>query len=200
MLRSILWRSLPPLVLLSLALGCSAPTPAPSPTPQASAAQAPCLQAALRAVDAEIQRYQGWLDQTTDPQQREAYQQALAYLKDLRQRLQALPAETPPWQIAWAPVPGGAQNWFHQTTPLPAPTPIVLDEAWLEGPLPAQIHFPTQTRSGPFYTATGVSGDLALQPEKRYRLTLQPLMPATYPFPSFYVCILQAEPRAGGSP
>ncbi len=197
--RSALWRYLSSLALL-LTLGCAAPHPQPSAPPPTATPQhqPPCLQAALRAVDAETQRYQGWFDQTTDPQQREAYQQALAYLKDLRQRLQALPAETPPWQIAWAPVPGGAQSWFHPSTPLPPPTPITLDDAWLEGPLPSQIHFPTQTRSGPFYLATGTLGRLTLQAGKHYRLTLQPLLPETYPFPSFYVCITAAEPLQEG--
>ncbi len=176
------------LMLLGLTLGCHSPAPQPTSAPTT----APCWQAALRAVDEEMQRYQTWLAQASDTNQRAAYRQALDYLADLRQRLQSLPPDTPPWEVTWAPIPGVEQGTYGRT-PLPSAEPITLAQAWIEGPLPSQVRFPEQTRSGPFYIATGTQGEITLQPNQPYRLTLQPLMPETYPFPSYYVCILRAE-------
>lgn len=179
-------------VLAGWLLGCHSSMAGPTPTPTTEG-QAPCWSAAVRAVEEEIHRYQTWLSQTTDPNQQALYRKALTYLKDLHQRLQAPSLATPPWEMTWRFIPEVEQGSYGRH-PLPPPDPILLMHAWLERPLPAWVHFAGQTRSGPFYLATGTQGTLSVQPGISYRLLLQPLIPRTYPFPSYYVCILQAEP------
>ncbi len=180
------------LALLVVLSGCAAPTPqptpSPSPTPTASPRQTACLQAAQTALQMEIDRYQKWLSNTTDPAKKQTYEQAL---HDLQTRLATYqhmaPADFHP-EALWR-YPTGFSG-----LPLPKQAPILLPNAWLGGPLPAMLHFPDQTRSGPFYIVVGVVEGLHLHPGVHYRLTLLPIMPQSYPFPSFYVCVLEATP------
>ncbi len=180
------------LALFALLSGCAAPTPqptpSPSPTPTASPRQTACLQAAQTALQMEINQYQKWLSTTTDAAKKQTYAQAL---HDLQTRLTTYehmaPADFHPdalWQY-----PAGFSG-----PPLPKQAPISLPNAWLGGPLPAMVHYLGQTRSGPFYIVVGAVKGLRLHPGVHYRLTLLPIMPQSYPFPSFYVCVLAATP------
>jgi len=188
-------------LLLATALlilsGCAAPaTPAPpTPTPpptEASATanpQASCLEAAKIALQMEISTYQKWLADTTDETKKAAYTQALNYLQDRLHAYQAMSPQDYRPDGLWQTIPG-ADNGH----PLPPQKPVVLDNAWLGGPLPAVLHFNGLTRSGPFYIVVGAAEGIRLHPGVHYHLTVLPIMPQTYPFPSYYVCVLKAVP------
>ncbi len=146
-----------------------------------------CLPAARRAVELEIQRYQNWLQNENDPVQSTAYQERLRELNRLQQRLDSIsPTDYHPADFFNA-IPQAA------TGASASAAPIVLDEAWLDNGEPPQVHFPQQTRSGPFYIVTGSIVDPLPEAEKRVRLTLQPVLPQSYLFPSFYVCIIAVD-------
>ncbi len=188
-------------LLLATALlilsGCAAPaTPAPpTPTPpptEASATanpQASCLEAAKTALQMEISTYQKWLADTTDETKKAAYTQALNYLQDRLHAYEAMSPQDYRPDGLWQTIPG-ADNGH----PLPPQKPVVLDNAWLGGPLPAVLHFNGLTRSGPFYIVVGAAEGIRLHPGVHYHLTVLPIMPQTYPFPSYYVCVLKAVP------
>ncbi len=188
-------------LLLATALlilsGCAAPaTPAPpTPTPpptEASATanpQASCLEAAKTALQMEISTYQKWLADTTDETKKAAYTQALNYLQDRLHAYEAMSPQDYRPDGLWQTIPG-ADNGH----PLPPQKPVVLDNAWLGGPLPAVLHFNGLTRSGPFYIVVGAAEGIRLHPGVHYHLTVLPIMPQTYPFPSVYVCVLKAVP------
>lgn len=168
----------------------SAPTSTSAPRPEATASwQATCLQATVRALEMERDQYEGWLKGDAGDKA-EVYRRALASLDAELAKYRSLP----PAQFRIASVyrflPGVVMGWYGHGDP-GQPQPVTLEDAWLEQPAPALLSYAGMSRSGPFYTVVGVrGGDLsALKPKVHYRMVLQPLMPATYPFPSFYVCV-----------
>ena len=164
-----------------------------TPSPKASATQHLCLEGVRRAIDLEIARYQEWLQGSHDEAERAAYQQALDYLEKARQRYQSLEPAAFRLDETWRYIPGITTGAYGRAT-LPAPSPITLDDAWVEEPLPGPLYFQGQSRSGPFYTVVAVEGGLEqMKPGVHYRVTLQPVMPQSYPFPSFYVCVVALE-------
>ena len=175
-----------------LAAGCGAAARSTPTQPAAEAPTAPgeaeCHQGLLRAIEREIARYEGWLAEAQG-EEAERYRAALAYLRDL-QRQEASASAAEAQDLAYRPIPVEGVSW---QTSLPSERTVVLDDAWLEGPLPAQVLFAGQTRSGPFYIATAAVPEVV--PGQHYRLTLRLLMPGSYPFPEYYVCIVAAEPR-----
>ncbi len=188
------------LVLLLAAAGvlhacASAFTPQSTPTPQASAMQRLCLEGVRRAIDLEIARYREWLQESHDPEQQAAYRRALDYLEKARQRYQSLAPAAFRLNAAWHYIPGVTTGAYGRAA-LPAPSPITLDDAWVEGPLPGLLYYAGQSRSGPFYTVVAVQGGLEqMRPGVHYRVTLQPIMPVSYPFSSFYVCVTGLEEK-----
>jgi hypothetical protein len=179
------------------ACGTSRPiTPLPTavPTPDATAAwQAACLQATVRALEMERERYEGWLKGASG-EKAEVYRQALAYLDAELAKYRSLPPTEFRIASVYRFIPGVTTGWYGQDS-LGQPTPITLDDAWVGSHRPELLSFAGQTRSGPFYIVVGVrGGDLsAIKPGVHYRMVLQPLMPQVYPFPSVYVCVKQFE-------
>ncbi len=160
------------------------------PTPEDPIA-AVCHRGLLQALDWEIGRFETWLAQETDEGQGERYRLALTYLRNLRARAQKA---RPGWkdEFAFQYIPGFEQGAYGHA-PLPESREVTLTHARLEGPLPAQILYEGQSRSGPFYLAT--ASVPPVEPGRAYtRMVVRLLMPAAYPFPEFYVCILEAEP------
>ncbi len=186
--------------LLVLAVGsgllaaCAAATP-PTATPaSATETQALCLDATRRAIDLEIAKYRNWLQNATDDAQRAMYQQALDYLQAQQTRYREMRPTDYHVADAWRYIPNVVMGTYGNAPLPPSPEPVTLDEAWVEGDLPGLLSYAGQTRSGPFYFVTGVKGGFGqLQRGEHYRLVLQPVMPQSYPFPSFYVCVLSAE-------
>ncbi len=175
------------------ACGPSASSPTPSPTASESdSIHRLCLQGVQRAIDLEIARYEGWLKHA-DKTQRAMYRQALDYLQRERKRYQAMPPNAFRLDEAWRYIPG-VEMGTYGLAPLPPPEPLVLDEAWIREPLPAMLYVPDQSRSGPFYLVVAVPEGMDLTPGTHYRLKIQPVMPVSYTFPSYYVCVLEAEP------
>lgn len=182
------------LAFAALLSACGPATPSPTPSPTAAPSDPVarlCLQGVRQAIDLEIANYQNWLA-NADPAQQAMYQQALDFLQRERQRYQSLSPSAFRLEEAWRYIPGVKIGVYGQA-PLPPPKPIVLDDAWIAGSQPAQVLFSGQTRSGPFYLVVAVAEGLSLTPGTHYRLTLQPVMPQSYPFFSAYVCVLDAE-------
>ncbi len=167
----------------------STPTPPPAEASATANPQAPCLEAAKTALQMEISTYQKWLANTTDEAKKATYTQALNYLQDRLHAYEAMSPQDYRPDGLWQTIPG-ADNGH----PLPPQKPIVLGNAWLDSGDPPQVHFPKQTRSGPFYIVVGAAEGIRLHPGVHYHLTLLPIMPQTYPFPSYYVCVLKAVP------
>ncbi len=159
--------------LLVALLGPGACTP--RRTPAGAGPQARRLayyRAKLTALDLEIQRHEQWLKTTGDPQKRLAYQKNLARLRVEQERWRTLSPDT---------------------IPLPRDTLQVVVSFPPEGCHLGQVlPYEGLSRSGPFYIVAGIVGDScqAIRPGHRYRLTLVPVLPQAYPFPSSYVCIL----------
>ena len=172
----------------------STPASAAAPTPDATAAwQSECLQATIRALEMERERYAGWLQQASGDQAA-AYRRVLADIDAALAKYRHLAPEGFRIADAYRRIADILEGRYAQGIP-EQPQPVVLDDAWVEDDLPGQIFYAGMSRSGPFYTVVGVrGGDLAaLKPGVHYRVVLHPLMPATYPFPSFYVCVEQWE-------
>ncbi len=185
MRRRTLW---PWAVLLTLLAGCQAAAAAPAtPTPDPRAAV--CRAGLLRALEREMARYETWLAQA-DADDAARYRHARAYLRGLYERVQATPDAAFRDDLAYGYIPG--MEDAYGLAALPAARTVVLEDAWVTEPLPAAVFFTGQTRSGPFYIAT--ASVPRLEPQQHYRLTLRLLMPGTYPFPEFYVCVWAAEP------
>ncbi|NPA07153.1 MAG: hypothetical protein GXO54_07125 [Chloroflexi bacterium] len=184
-MRRYIW-----LVSLFILMGLTACQDPWVPTPE-DPATVICHQGLLQALDLEISRFEMWLAQETDETQIERYRLALAYLRDLRTRAQKA---RPGWkdELAFQYIPGFEQGTYGRA-PLPETREVTLTNAQLEGPLPAQILYEGQTRSGPFYMAT--ASVPPVEPGHVYtRMVVRLLMPAVYPYPEFYVCILEATP------
>lgn len=166
---------------------------AQSLTPTSDPFQHLCLQGVRRAIDLEIAQYKGWIE-NGDPAQRDVYRQALDFLQEERERYQNMQPNAFHLDDAWRFIPGVEVGVYGRDSSS-LPEPLVLDDAWIEEslPAPALIFTPDMTRSGPFYRVVAVSDGVELTPGKRYRLKIQPVMPATYPFYSAYVCVLEAE-------
>ncbi len=166
------------LAVLVWGAGCRAGTPKQS-SQEASRTQHVRLrayhQAKLWALDQEIQRHRAWIQNTQDPQRRLAYQKALARLQVERERWIALPADS-------VALP---KDSVQVVVTLPP-------EGCRRG---LSLPYEGLTRSGPFYIVAGIVGDACrvLKPKHRYRLTLVPVLPQAYPFPSSYVCIVAYE-------
>ncbi len=156
--------------LLWLQTACQ---PRPSKRPvRRDTRQAAFHRAKLYALDLEIRQHRTWIQNTHDPQKRLMYQKTLARLQVERERWQALPPDS---------------------VPLPRDSIMVVVTFPHEGcTLGMVLPYEGLSRSGPFYLVTGIlGGDCSvLKPKHRYRLTLLPVMPQTYPFPSSYVCIV----------
>ncbi|HFC09248.1 MAG TPA: hypothetical protein ENJ54_05275 [Chloroflexi bacterium] len=192
MKRSFMWQVGMALAGVAVALAACAPgaSPATTPTPDATAMwQSECLQATVRALEMERQRYADWLQQASGDQAA-SYRHTLAYIDAALAKDRGLTPDE--FRIAevyreMVPVLGNQQGQDD----IGEPQPIVLEDAWVEQTPPGLLFYAGMSRSGPFYTVVGVpGGDFgALKPGVHYRVVLQPLMPATYPFPSFYVCI-----------
>jgi len=182
-------------MLLVVLVGCQAPTePTPqqaTPTSTPDPRAAVCREGLLRALEREMTRYETWLDQASAADAAR-YQAALERLRTLYDQVRATPPAAFRDDIAYQYLPGMEAGVYGQAA-LPQERTIVLEDAWVTEPLPAMVEFSGQTRSGPFYIA--VASVPNLEPGRHYRLTLRLLMPGTYPFPEFYVCVLEAEPR-----
>ncbi len=165
-------------------------SPLPASSPQI---QRLCLEGVRRALELETDRYQGWLANATNETQRKRWQRAVDFLRQERQRFATLAPAAFRMEDAWRYIPGVIMGVYGRAQ-LSSPAPITLEDAWTRESPPALLHFQGQSRSGPFYTVVAVQGGLTrLTPGKHYRITLQPLMPASYPFPSFYACITDLE-------
>jgi len=164
-----------------------------SPTPTSDPFQYLCLKGVQRAIDLEIAKYKGWLE-NGDPAQRDMYSQALNFLQEERERYRDMQPNAFRLDDAWRFIPG-VKVGVYGHAPSSPPEPLVLDDASIEEPLPAPalIFTPDMTRSGPFYRIVAIPEGVELTPGKHYRLKIQPVMPATYPFYSAYVCVLEAE-------
>ncbi|HEY57664.1 MAG TPA: hypothetical protein G4O04_03865 [Anaerolineae bacterium] len=180
--------------MLLSACGPAASSPGPSPTASESdPIQRLCLQGVQRALDLEIARYEGWL-KNADKTQRAMYWRALDYLQRERKRYWGMPPNAFHLDEAWHYIPG-VEIGIYGRAPLPPPKPLTLDDAWIRDPLPAMLYMPDQSRSGPFYLVVAVPEGMDLTPGTRYRLKIQPVMPRSYPFPSYYVCVLEAKAK-----
>ena len=196
-------------LLLAIALGVvvlvgcapsAATSPAPAPSEGTSAAwQAECLQATVRALGLERAKIQAWLkDAPAD--KAESYRQALEYIDEALAKYRRLSPDKFRIASAFRYIPGIVVGTYGRGK-LGEPKPIILSDAWLGANehLPGLLHYAGESRSGPFYTVVGVrGGDLnAIKPGVHYRMVIQPLMPALYPFPSFYVCVKEYEEIGG---
>ncbi len=201
MFRRVLFGLLP-----ALLAGCTAvttvveatPTSTPAPTPATPAAEttlnAACLEAARTALRQEIRLYEGWAKQADDQAKKQHYQQVL---EALQQKLQAYeqmaPQDYRPSDTWDLPALAG------EHPPLPPQQPIVLPDAWLAAPSNASdgalLTYKGMSRSGPFYIVVGFApGVRPLRLGRHYHLKVLPLMPQSYPFSAFYVCVLEASP------
>jgi len=175
--------------LLLAVAGCRGPT-SPSPTATTPDPQtAACREGLTRALELEMARYQTWLAQA-NAEDAARYRAALAYLRDLQQHVQAAASPAEAEALAYRYIPHIEEGAYGRA-PLPATRTLVLARAWVDEPLPAAVHYAGQTRSGPFYIATAAT--VPLRAQQPYRMTVRLLMPGTYPFPEFYVCIVGAE-------
>ncbi len=185
--------------ILAVLLGACGMTPPSRPpstqslTPTSDPLQHLCLKGTQRAIDLEIAQYKGWLE-NGDPSQRDVYRQALDFLQGERERYRNMQPNTFRLDDTWRFIPG-VEIGVYGGTLSSLPEPLVLENASIEEPLPAPalIFTPDMTRSGPFYRVVAVPDGVELTPGKRYRLKIQPVMPATYPFYSAYVCVLEVK-------
>ena len=152
-----------------------------------------CLNATIKALEMETEKYNSWL-KTANGGNKEMYQKALNYLQDELQKYKSMKPDEYKVGSAYRYIPGVTIGVYGRGN-LPPLKPIELDEAWIRGGLPGIIDYKGMSRSGPFYIVVGVKGgDLkALKPGPHYKMKLQPIMPESYPFPSFYVCIESYE-------
>ncbi len=152
-----------------------------------------CLEATIRAIDMEMAKYNMWL-KNANGSNKEMYQKALKYLKDEKQKYEQMKPEDYKIGSAFRRIPGVTIGSYRGPLP-PEPKPVVLEEAWVRGTLPGIIDYKGMSRSGPFYIVVGVKGGNlgAIKPGIHYRMKLQPIMPESYPFPSFYVCVESFE-------
>ena len=152
--------------------------------------QETCLQGTIQALNMEIGQYTTWL-QNGDEGQAAIYQQALDYLQAELQTYENLsPAE---YRVgsAWRYIPGVTIGAYGRSALPPAPERITLDDAWLDGD--GLLYYDGMSRSGPFYTLVPTDSRSSLQLNIHYRVEIQPIMPASYPFPSYYVCLYASE-------
>lgn len=152
--------------------------------------QETCLRGTIEAFNMEIDRYTGWL-QTADGEQAAMYQQALDYLqKELQAYENLSPAEYTVGS-AWRYIPGVVMGTYGRDTLPPVPERIKLEDAWLEED--GLLHYEGMSRSGPFYTLVPTNSQPGIQTGVHYRMEIQPIMPVSYPFPSYYVCLYTAD-------
>ncbi len=148
-----------------------------------------CLEGTIQAVQMEITRYTGWLAEA-DEEQSVTYRQALDYLQTALQTYKSMPPEKFDPQTVWRYIPGVTMGTYGRESLPPTPESIVLEDAWLE--TDGLLHYEGMSRSGPFYTL--VAPPPMLQLGVHYRMEIRLLMPVSYPFPSFYVCLRSFEP------
>ncbi len=184
MRRLVLW-----LLVAGALAACSAPRATATPTPSDATAQCR-LEAARRAVQLELARYRGWLDNETDPARRQAFTAAIRHLEKLQANLAAATPATFDVAQTWQAVPG---DMFPFDAGATRPEPITLDEAWLDAGDPPQVHFPQQSRSGPFYLVTATAVTPVPPAGEHHTMVLHPVMPQSYPFPAFYVCLAEVR-------
>lgn len=198
-------------LILVIALGAVAltacapsPTTPPVPTPSSSvganaAWQAECLQATVRALELERDKIQGWLKDAPADKEK-SYRQALEYIDEALAKYRRLSPDEFRIANTFHYIPGIVVGAYGRGEP-GDPKPITLSDAWIapNGHLPGLLNYAGESRSGPFYTVVGVrGGDLnAIKAGVHYRMVIQPLMPAVYPFPSFYVCVKEYEEVGG---
>ena len=152
-----------------------------------------CLNATIRAIQMEISKYNTWL-QTANGSNKQMYQKALEYLQDELKKYQSMKPEDYKVGSAFHYIPGVTIGSYGRGD-LSKPNPIELKEAWSRGSLPGIIDYKGMSRSGPFYIVVGVKGGdfSAIKPGVHYRMKLVPIMPESYPFTSYYVCVESFE-------
>jgi len=188
-----LWLAVAGMALAACARAGTAATPMQAAPTATEAWQSECLHATVRALEMERKTYSGWLAQASGDQA-ETYRRALAYLDAALGEYRSLNPRQFRIANVYRYIPGVVTGWYG-TGELGQPKPFVLNDAWVEHSPPALLFYAGMSRSGPFYTVVGVPRDdfSALKPGVHYRMVLQPLMPATYPFPAFYVCVEKFE-------
>ena len=146
-----------------------------------------CMDATTKALEMEISRYNSWLGNAS-ASQKKVYRNALDYLqRELKEYQQMDPADYKPGDACHS-IPGVEIGTYGRTE---CPSEPITVEAWARERLPGMLDYKGESRSGPFYIATGIKGGdfSAIKPGVHYNMTLYPVLPESYPFPSYYVCI-----------
>jgi len=126
-----------------------------------------CLRAAVRAIDAEIERHKAWLKRATDPERK----------SELQKQLTALYAD---------------KDKHQRVDPADYRIPKKLS---LTGQYEGQIHFRGQSRSGPFYHVIGSA--TPLEKGKMYAFEFYLVYRRSYwHMTNYYVYVSRAEKSA----
>lgn len=182
-LRSFCVTSLIAAFILSCSNGVPQEATKPAVAPAESIEQG-CLQAAIRGINLEIARVQGWIAQ------RKQGAVPAGDLPGLEGKLKALQDALQQYK---AMKPGDYR--------LPEAKTL---EAWVQDAKPGEnsiLYFDGQSRSGPWYHMTGLAGGdfSALAPKRKYRLTIYPVYPRDYfNMESAYVYVTFAMPAEAG--
>jgi len=162
-------------------MGC-AHTPPPGLNPNQSASgellKKACLEAAIKGINTEIARYQGWIDL------RQQGQADAQDLPDLENRMRILKADLEKYQ---------------SLNPKDYQLPVeVKKTAWVEGrpEVNAILHVEGMSRSGPWYHLAGIKGDdyEVLKPGIKYLMSFYKVYPRSYfNMESSYVCIAEYQ-------
>ncbi len=148
-----------------------------------------CMDATTKALEMEISRYNSWLGNAS-ASKKKMYRNALDYLqRELKKYQQMDPADYKPGDACHS-IPGVEIGTYGKTK-CKCPSEPITVEAWVREKLPGMLDYKGESRSGPFYIATGIKGGdfSVIKRGVHYDMTLYPLLPESYPFPSTYVCI-----------
>lgn len=137
-----------------------------------------CIQAAIRGIELEIERYQGWIDL------RKQGAVEASNLPELEAELKALNEELETYQ---------ALRPEDYTLPEKIQTTCWVEDQAAENSI---LYVEGMSRSGPWYHLAGIVGNdfSVLKPHKRYTATIYPVYTRSYFFmPSAYVYVAELK-------
>ncbi len=197
-------------VLLTALLACSRASEekTTAPTPTAPAWKARCLEATIRALEMERGRFEQWLASETAEASRAVYQRALKRLDACLADYRGLsPADYDDSAEGFRCLRDVMKDLYPWAASSPPRKFVDLQDAWVAttsevSEPPWMLEYAGMSRSGPFYLVMAVEqGTLTdLEPGKHYRMRLRLLLPAVYPFPEYYVCIVRWAPLPTDTP
>lgn len=140
-----------------------------------------CLQATIKAINLEIERFQEWLKMP----EKNLSQGALSK-KDIKYKLDKLKADLIKYK-----------NLKIKNYKCPKKKEVI---GWIEQPYKENILLYTKnmSRSGPFYHILGIHDNnfIFIKPNIKYKMKIYLIYPRFYPFPSYYIFIERFKPIA----